>query len=72
MPLTEEVAEKCSQMTDYADLEALPATVEEIEEVCKNHDLTLVGFVGFEEGPRWPGALAGAALMVLPLVRRTP
>ena len=48
VPVTEEAAEKCSRMPAYDGLEALPVTVGEIEEVCKNHGLVLVGFVGFE------------------------
>jgi hypothetical protein len=48
VPVTEEVAREASAVPALADMEVLPVSREEIEQVCANHDLALVGFLGFE------------------------
>jgi hypothetical protein len=47
--VTTEAADTFLSQTDLEGFEAYPATVEEIEGVCKIYNLATVGFVGFED-----------------------
>jgi hypothetical protein len=48
VPVTEEAAVEAAATPAYAGLEPTPVCVEDIEEVCSNHGLALVGFSGFD------------------------
>jgi hypothetical protein len=50
VPVSVEAAERVSGVPAFEGMEAFPVTVEEIEGVCKTHDLVLVGLYGLE-GP---------------------
>ena len=50
VPVSGEAAETVGEMPAFKGMETLPVTVEEIEGVCKTHNLGVVGFYGFEGG----------------------